>query len=272
MCGCEKWKTGCNHCEQLNTYPASKGLDNSSWNWEKKKKLFTGLDITIVTPSKWLANLVRQSYLKDYPIKVIYNGIDLEVFRPVPTEKIKEKYGFDNRPIVLGVANEWTPRKGLNDFIKLSKMEKGIQFVVVGLKEMQMKKLPNTIKGIERTNSRLELVGLYSLANVFFNPTYEDNFPSTNLEALACGTPVIAYDTGGCSEAIEVFGYSEMHKFGKIIKKISPTTVNIEEVLNVIKSTIKENLDNESSKKYINVNDIDIDTRLREYLRLYGEI
>lgn len=214
--GCEKWKVGCNNCPQKNTYPSSILLDNSSWNWNKKKDLFTGADITLVTPSEWLKRLVKQSFLKDYPTIVINNGIDLSVFKPTTDEtyldNLRAKYGLDNRPIILGVASEWTKRKGLFDFVELSQTLLEYQFVVVGLTEKQIKSIPKTLKGIKRTNNVQELVGLYSLATIFFNPTYEDNYPTTNLEAVACGTPVFTYDTGGSPESI-------VNGFGKVIRK-----------------------------------------------------
>ena len=214
--GCEKWKVGCNNCPQKNTYPSSILLDNSSWNWNKKKDLFTGADITLVTPSEWLKRLVKQSFLKDYPTIVINNGIDLSVFKPTTDEtyldNLRSKYGLDNRPIILGVASEWTKRKGLFDFVELSQTLLEYQFVVVGLTEKQIKSIPKTLKGIKRTNNVQELVGLYSLATIFFNPTYEDNYPTTNLEAIACGTPVFTYDTGGSPESI-------VNGFGKVISK-----------------------------------------------------
>ena len=214
--GCEKWKVGCNNCPQKNTYPSSILLDNSSWNWNKKKDLFTGADITLVTPSEWLKKLVKQSFLKDYPTIVINNGIDLSVFKPTTDEtyldNLRSKYGLDNRPIILGVASEWTKRKGLFDFVELSQTLLEYQFVVVGLTEKQIKSIPKTLKGIKRTNNVQELVGLYSLATIFFNPTYEDNYPTTNLEAIACGTPVFTYDTGGSPESI-------VNGFGKVISK-----------------------------------------------------
>ena len=194
MCGCKKWKTGCFNCEQLGTYPASKGLDNSKWNWNKKKDLFTNLNLIIVTPSQWLRDNVMKSYLRDYRCEVINNGIDLNIFKSADKcemKKAQKKYNLDARKIVLGVASEWTPKKGLFDFIKLSEMMQDIQFVVVGLTERQIKEMPQNIKGIKRTENQRELAALYTIADVFFNPTYEDNFPTTNLEALACGTPVI---------------------------------------------------------------------------------
>lgn len=200
--GCEKWKTGCHGCVQKGTYPVSKLMDNSKENWDRKKQLFTGLDMTIVTPSKWLANLVKQSFLKEYPVKVIYNGIDISVFRPCFNEEIRKKYSPDGKPIVLGVASEWTERKGLPDFVALAKGNPDIHVVVVGVTPKQIKHLPDCITALQRTNNVQELVELYSVADLFFNPTYEDNLPTTNLEAIACGTPVVTYPTGGSVEPI----------------------------------------------------------------------
>lgn len=199
---CEKWKTSCHGCVQKGTYPASKLMDNSKENWQRKKRLFTGLDMTIVTPSKWLANLVKQSFLKEYPVKVIYNGIDTSVFRPCFNEEIRKKYSPDGKPIVLGVASEWTERKGLPDFVALAKGNPNIHVVVVGVTPKQIKHLPDCITALQRTNNVQELVELYSVADLFFNPTYEDNLPTTNLEAIACGTPVVTYPTGGSVEPI----------------------------------------------------------------------
>lgn len=205
--GCEKWKNGCSNCEQLNTYPASKVLDNSKWNWSKKKELFTGLNLTIVTPCNWLKNLVKQSFLGDYLIRVIYNGIDTDVFKPMSSD-FKIKHGIENKKIILGVASEWTERKGLRDFIKLNKLiDKNLYvIVIVGVNEKQIRLLPHDIIAITRTENVNKLIEIYSSAFVYFNPTYEDNFPTTNLEALACGIPVITYNTGGSPETI-INGY-----------------------------------------------------------------
>lgn len=201
--GCEKWKIGCHDCEQLNTYPASKIKDSSEWNWFKKKDLFTGLNLTLVTPCQWLKNLIKLSFLGDYPIKVIYNGIDKNVFKPT-SSNFKTKYGIENKDIILGVASEWTERKGLKDFIKLNEIidKNKYVIVIVGVDKKQVESLPKDIIAIMRTENVKELVQIYSSAFIFFNPTYEDNFPTTNLEAQACGTPVITYDTGGSSEAV----------------------------------------------------------------------
>jgi glycosyltransferase involved in cell wall biosynthesis len=200
---CFKWKTECGNCQQKAEYPTSKIADNSKWNYEKKKELFTGLkDMTIVTPSNWLAGLVKESFLKEYKVEVIHNGIDLDVFKPTKSD-FREKYGIGNKRMILGVASVWTERKGYNYFMELSKeLDENYQIVMVGVTEKQKKKLPSNILGIIRTNNVQELVEIYSTADIFFNPTLEENFPTVNLEALACGIPVYTFDTGGSWECI----------------------------------------------------------------------
>lgn len=198
---CNKWKEECYNCSQKNVYPKSI-LDNSKWNYQKKKELFTGLDITIVTPSKWLAELVKKSFLKEYEVKVINNGINTDIFKYRESD-FKKKFNIEDKKIILGVASEWTKEKGLYDFINLSKIvDETVQIVLVGLNKKQIKQIPNNIIGIERTENAEQLAEIYSVADIYFNPTYADNYPTTNLEALVCGTPVITYNTGGSPECI----------------------------------------------------------------------
>ncbi len=204
---CNKWKTGCNDCVNRDKYPASLFVDRSRISWLQKKQLFTSIDsMTIVTPSNWIANLAKQSFFCKYPIRVLPNGIDLDVFFPKRNvEEVQHRYNIPyDKKIILGVASTWSKSKGLDDFIEISKMlSKEYQIVLVGLNDEQLKNLPTNIIGITRTYDVNELATLYSLANVFINPTYADTFPTTNLEALACGTPVITYNTGGSPEAVD---------------------------------------------------------------------
>lgn len=203
--GCNKWKTQCEHCPQKKGYPASYLMDRSIKNYQLKKELFTSVpQMTLVPVSNWLANIIKDSFLKIYPIKTINNGVDITVFSPRPTTEIRAKYKIPaNTFIMLGVASIWSERKGLKDFIRLSESLKNNEMIIlVGLTDKQMNNLPRNILGISRTENIHELAELYSLADVFINPTWEDNFPTTNIEALACGTPVITYRTGGSPEAI----------------------------------------------------------------------
>lgn len=201
--GCQKWQTGCSGCPQKGEYPASMLRDGSKSNYAAKRALFTGLkDLTLITPSKWLADLVKQSFLGEYPVEVVYNTINTEVFKPTHGN-FRERYGLTDKKVLLGVAGVWTQRKGLDDFLRLAQLlDPQWQIVLVGLTQEQIDALPKNILGITRTNSALELAQIYTAADVFFNPTYEDNYPTVNLEAQACGTRVITYDTGGCRETI----------------------------------------------------------------------
>ena len=200
---CDKWKTLCKHCPQKKRYPKSLLWDSSAKNYRQKKERFGSVsNMTIVTPSQWLAGLVKQSFLEGYPVEVIPNGIDLTVFQHTESE-FRSRYGLENKAIVLGVANSWDYRKGLDAFRQLAAcLDDSFRIVLVGINRKQMAGLPDNIIAIEKTQNQQELAQIYTAADVFVNPTLEDNFPTTNLEALACGTPVITYQTGGSGESI----------------------------------------------------------------------
>ncbi|MCR4806122.1 MAG: glycosyltransferase [Lachnospiraceae bacterium] len=211
--GCTKWQTGCFKCEQLREYPRSFGADNSAGNYEDKKQLFTGIaNLTIVTPSQWLKEKVEQSYLKEYPVVVVPTGIDLTSFFPYDENvsednlvfSIKNSLSLRNKIILLGVANPWRDRKGLVQFEMLSKtLSDKYAIILVGLNDRQIDNLSDGIIGLKKTDSIEELAALYSAADIYINLTLEDTFPTTNLEALACGTPVITYKAGGSPESID---------------------------------------------------------------------
>ena len=205
LIGCEKWKIQCHECPQTRKYPASFVFDRSKENYIQKKELFNyPANLTLVPVSNWLAKLLRESFLKTYPIQVIHNGIDTAAFKPCAEEDMRIKLKLENKFVLLGVASEWSARKGLKDFIKLSGiLGDEYHIILVGLGKDQIASLPQNVIGIERTESIEELAALYGMSDIFLNPTYSDNFPTTNLEALACGTPVITYNTGGSPEAID---------------------------------------------------------------------
>lgn len=201
---CDKWKSECVKCPQKKEYPSSNLLDNSNLNYKKKKELFTSVkDITIITPSQWLAKLVKDSFLGKYEVQVINNGIDLNLFKPTKSD-FREKYGLEDKKIILGVASVWSERKGFNTFIELSEnLDDSFKIVLVGVNKKQKKMLPKNIIGINKTNNAKELAEIYTVADMFINPTLEDTFPTTNLEALACSTPVVTFNTGGSIECID---------------------------------------------------------------------
>lgn len=200
---CIQWKTGCVHCPLLREYPVCYTRGDVGNNYRRKKAAFTApKNMTIVTPSRWLAHLAGESFLGCYPVQVIPNGVDTAVFSPSPSN-IRQRLGLTREKIILGVANVWTERKGYQDFLKMRRcLPDHWRIVLVGLTPAQAAALPDGIIGITRTNNPKELAELYTSADVFVNPTYEDTYPTVNLEAQACGTPVITYDPGGCPETI----------------------------------------------------------------------
>lgn len=202
---CYKWQTECFACPNIHGYPKSWFIDNSRRNYKEKKALFTGLkNLVLVSPSEWLAGHLRHSFLSSYEIRIINNGVDISRFSPEHNGSVRQKYSI-TKEYILGVANIWDDRKGLRDFARLREvLDKNIEIVLVGLAPSQIKALGEGIKGIRRTESIDELASLYSGAKVFVNPTYLDNFPMVNIEALACGTPVITYRTGGSPESIDM--------------------------------------------------------------------
>lgn len=202
---CEKWRTHCSKCPKNNYYPKSY-VDSSSVNFDMKKRIFNSVKgLKIVVHSNWLKELVKESYLRNFEVHVTPSAIDLDRFKPIDSE-LRRTFGIGSKQLLLGCASVWTKRKGLDHFIELHSMLNfsEYQIVLIGLSKSQLKTIPSNIIGISRTESIEELAQWYSAADVFLNLTTQDNFPTTNLEALACGTPVITYDTGGSPEAIDV--------------------------------------------------------------------
>lgn len=257
---CDKWQTGCFKCPRYKDYPKSL-FDNSKTMWKLKKRWFTGVkNLTIVTPSEWLAGLVKQSHLKDYPVKVINNGIDLNVFKPTESN-FREKYNIGNKFIVLGVAFGWSVRKGLDVFIELSKRldNEKYQIVLVGTDDTVDKNLPDNIISIHRTQNQTELAEIYTAADVFANPTREENYPTVNMESIACGTPVVTFRTGGSPEILtektgSVVDYNDVNAMKSEIIRICETN-----------AISKENC-------FFYARNFDINDRLKEYIELYKNV
>ena len=201
---CDKWKTHCLNCPSKNDYPKAWITSRAKSNFDLKKNTFTGVDnLVLVTPSEWLSKLTRESYLNEYPVKVINNGVDTKIFKPT-ANSLKKNLGIEGKKMILAVAGGLEKRKGSEFLLKLPTMLHDDEvLVILGIKKNQIGSLPKLrCIGIPYTNSVEDLASIYSAADVFINTTLEDNFPTTNLEAMACGTPVVTFNTGGSIEPV----------------------------------------------------------------------
>ena len=203
--GCDKWQTQCHDCPQKLAFPTSWLMDRSRRNFEAKRQALTALpDFTLVTVSDWMRREVGKSFLRDVPCRVIHNGIDLNTFQPRPDAEVRQRYNISTEHYVLAVASIWLPQKGLPDLVRLAGMltpDEGL--VMVGrISEEQKAAFPAGVIFIPRTEDAGALAALYSGALALMNPTWQDNYPTVNLEAIACGTPVVTFRTGGSVESV----------------------------------------------------------------------
>lgn len=201
---CDKWQYGCEKCLQKGKYPSSLLYDNSYWNYRRKKTIFQKVPrLTIVTPSQWLADEVRKSFLSEYPLKVIYNGVDLGIFQPTPSDFCKQ-YHLEDKKIILGVASEWSKEKGLHVFEELAEeLDDRYQVVLVGLNQKQCSQVNRRIICIDRTSSKKKLAQIYTAADLFLNPSVEETMGLTTVEALACGTNVLVNNSTALPEIVD---------------------------------------------------------------------
>lgn len=251
MLDCEKWKTGCKNCPEHRAIFA----DTTEKQYAQKRELLSKIkNLTYVPVSDWLGDALRESHQKERTIVTIHNGVDISLFKPSCDKHQDGKFR------IIGVAGVWAKRKGLDDFVKLRTiLPSEYEITLVGLSEKQIKMMPVGIKGISRTTNVQELVKLYSESDVYVNPTYSDNFPTTNIEALACGTPVITYKTGGSPEAID-------EKTGVVIEQ-----GNVEALANAIKHMKENPLSSEACRKRAE-ECFDKDKCFEEYINLYNTL
>lgn len=259
--GCEKWMSECGNCPLLMAQYKSRLVDRSRENYLLKKNLYSKLsNLTIVPVSHWLGGLVSQSILKQFPIRVIQNGVDINIFRPT-TNSIREKLGIsDNKLLILGVLGSGLSEKGKDEFIELSHRN-DLKIVLVGLTNNEVKQLPDSIIKLGRTSSPAELAEFYSASDVLLNPTYNDTFPTINIEALACGTPVITYRTGGSPEILD-------NSTGIVVEK--GDMEGLKSAIESIRGTGKEAYSQacrNRALKYFNK-----DERFMDYIRLYENL
>lgn len=256
---CNQWQTGCQKCLQYRQF--SWLFDKSKTLYHRKQAVTLDQNLTIVTPSQWLADLVGQSFLKDYPVQVIHNGIDLQIFQPTPSD-FREKYHIPpKKHILLGVAFDWSVRKGMDVFMELHRRlpSESYQIVLVGVDQKTEKTLPKGVISIRRTQNQRELAEIYSAADLFVNPTREDNFPTVNLEANACGTPVLTFRTGGSPECITntsgaVVDCDDISAMEREIRRICETKPYTQETCR------------QSAQRF------DKNEKYKEYIELYKEI
>ena len=248
---CMKWQTECGDCVIRNKF-----VDRSRENYLLKKQLFsTNKNLTIVSCSNWMGDLVKHSFFKDKRIKVIHNGIDINTFIPISGAKTN-----DGKFRIIAVSNVWLPYKGLNDIFKLRDiLSDEFEIIMVGLAKKQIKILPIGIRGIIRTQDIHELIQLYNMADVLINPTYADTFPTVNLEALACGTPVITYKTGGSPEAVD-------HKTGIVVEQGNVTAL-ANAIMEMKQHPLSSNDCRKRAEDYFNK-----DKCFEEYVKLYNEL
>lgn len=215
--GCDRWKTGCGHCPQRGKFPRSLFADRSARNFRDKRDAFCSMPedrLTIVPVSDWMRSEMSESFLKDYRFQVIHNGIDTDVFSPQPAleSEVRRCYGLGDRHVIFGIASIWSEEKGLNDFVEMAaRLDSDEVIVLVGMDRKQLDDvlsrcgrtaLGDRMVAVKRTADVHQLAGLYSTADVLVNPTWQDNYPTVNLEAISCGTPVVTYRTGGSIEAV----------------------------------------------------------------------
>lgn len=253
---CFKWRDGCYGCNFKKVYPSSVLFERSMRNYEQKKEYFTSLrNLTLIPVSNWLACYLKESFFKENKIRVIHNGIDLDIFKPVEKRKIGPYIE------ILGVASNWRMRKGFPDFLELSKLlPNNYHITLIGLSKKEISLLPNGVTGVERTNNVRELVDYYNKADIFVNLTYEDNYPTTNLEAMACGTPVLTYNTGGSPEAVtnETGWVVEQGNIKKVADIIISFPVYTSQLRKTCRIRAEENFDKNKC--------------FEEYIRLYNEL
>lgn len=256
--GCDGWKNSCGNCPQRRKYPDSWFFDRSKRNLRDKREIFTSLEkMHIVTPSNWLTNLAKQSFLSKYPVTTIHNGIDTESFRPRESD-LRKKLGLEDKFIYLGIVSSFKGTKGGRHFLELSKMLKDDEHIVLLSLADKDVTIPDNITVLPATNSREELSLVYSMADVFINPTMQDTFSMINVEALACGVPVVTFRTGGSSESLT-------EECGIVVPK-GDTKALYEAAQQVKKGKIKREFCRQRGLEF------DRKVRFKEYIDIYKEL
>lgn len=253
LIGCHKWKTECYNCPLYKEQ--SFFFDRSRFIFNKKKKAYgSDVDMTIIAPSKWLANQVKDSFLGHYPIKVINNGIDMSVFKPSYSEVVRKRFLNNKKYIVLGVSFGWSYKKGIDVFNYLAR-NLGDEYQILMVGKSSFDELDSNIIRLQCTNNAKELAEIYSIADVFVNASREDTYPTVNMEAIACGTPIVSFDTGGSPEIIG-------KGCGRVVKRDDIVSL-CQEVQSICKSGKDPDLLLKYAKRF------DQNSRFMDYINLY---
>lgn len=257
MAKCDRYKTGCYQCSQKTSFPASYGLDQSRRNWKRKKTAFSGVPrMTLVPVSQWLDSVVKESFLKDYPTRVIYNGLDLKPFRHIESD-FREQHGLEGKKLILGVALHWTEKKGLRDYFRLAELlDDSYRIVLVGENGDGVKAYSDNIVSIEPVYDDNKLAEIYSACDLCLNLSYEETFGLTSVESLACGTPIITYDQTAVPEIARKFGAPVVH------------AGNLDE----LKKAIENHFGQETPDTSFDVSCFDEKVLYRQYYDLYKEL
>lgn len=199
--GCEKWKTGCHNCELKKDYPVSWFFDRSKESYKDKKRLFTSVEKShVTTPSRWLKDLCERSFLGKYPVTVVNNGVDLAQFAPTPSD-LRKSLGLEDKFVILGIVDSLNSMKGGQYLLELAEMLEEDECIVLLTLKDNVGEVPKNIRLISKTVSAKKLAEIYTMADVFVNPSLQETFSMINLEAIACGTPVVTFNSGGGTEA-----------------------------------------------------------------------
>lgn len=215
---CVKWKTECDQCPRLNDYPQSLFFDFTNRMFLEKKKMFDDFHLLhIVSPSEWLADRIRQSIVGNKKLSVIYNGIDTEIFYKRSTSLIKSEFNIGDQFVALSVGSDLlSSRKGGKWILELARrvFSKNILFIMVGVDQVP-KNIPNNVRIVHRINDQDLLAEYYSVADVLLLTSEKETFSMVSAESLACGTPIIGFDSGAPKE-VALPGYGQFVSYADL--------------------------------------------------------
>jgi len=215
--GCERWKTGCGSCPIVHEYPALR-QDRTALLWRIKQRVYQASNLTIVAPSQWMAGLVKESpLLGRFPVHVIPNGLDPEVFRPIPKQAAREVLGLhpERKVVLFGAHFASERRKGGALLLEaLARLHQDIELLVIGRGATQFESSAFPVRCLGPIHDDQLLAAVYSAADVFVLPTLADNLPNTVLESMACGTPVVSFEVGGVPELVRHMETGYVARYG----------------------------------------------------------